>query len=607
LLYASADGKLTYIDALFFGTGANTQAGLNPVDVNLLNTFQQVVIFICAMTSNPITINSCVVFLRLFWFEKRFQHIVKEARSRRPTISKTKSRFLGGDELEKGVNGRNITVMHNGAKSRITNDGILLDPRAETIATERPSASRPPVIMEDEGVDPLMQPVTQHESRRPEIKFAQTVKRSDGVEDETTKLPPRLANEDHIAILERQRDDVDDEVLRIPGPRESERGALPKRVSEGEAEEPEQKPAEDDLQREIIRNTDARTGGRHPTIQIEEPDRPDRSEELAEDARAFAHVFTPLKLRKPRLFNKKQQRYHEDDDDDNHLQATPSAISKTSRRRQTFDHLRTVFSSEKAELAPYLSWEPTLGRNSAFPGLTEEQREELGGIEYRSLKTLALVLTFYFWFYWGLSVVCLTPWIKNNDFYGQIVDAAGQSRVWWGFFTGNSAFMDLGFTLTADSMNSFNTAVFPLLLMSFLIVIGNTGFPIMLRFMIWLFSVCVPRGTGLYEELRFLLDHPRRCFTLLFPAGATWWLFWLLVILNGLDLIFFIVLDVSRTVLFWHETSLTGLVSSEVAWLMSCPLAFVYLMACSRHSRRERLGFLSSTSHLFIRPCRRPT
>ena len=106
-------------------------------------------------------------------------------------------------------------------------------------------------------------------------------------------------------------------------------------------------------------------------------------------------------------------------------------------------------------------------------------------------------------------------------------------------------FNDLGFTLTPDSMISFQQAVLPLLLGSFLIVIGNTGFPCMLRFVIWLISFLVPTDSGVWEELKFLLDHPRRCFTLLFPSAATWWLFWILVVLNGLDLIFFIVLDVS--------------------------------------------------------------
>lgn len=40
---------------------------------------------------------------------------------------------------------------------------------------------------------------------------------------------------------------------------------------------------------------------------------------------------------------------------------------------------------------PYLSYTPTLGRNSQFLDLTEEQREELGGIEYRSLKLLVKI------------------------------------------------------------------------------------------------------------------------------------------------------------------------------------------------------------------------
>src|SRR4051794_23858894 len=89
ILFASGRNEgLAYIDALFFASGASTQAGLNTVNVNLLNTFQQVVIYLICMLANPITINSFVVFLRLYWFEKRFQHIVREARQRRVSIAK---------------------------------------------------------------------------------------------------------------------------------------------------------------------------------------------------------------------------------------------------------------------------------------------------------------------------------------------------------------------------------------------------------------------------------------------------------------------------------------------------------------------------------------
>lgn len=48
--------------------------------------------------------------------------------------------------------------------------------------------------------------------------------------------------------------------------------------------------------------------------------------------------------------------------------------------------------STSPKLAPYLSYTPSVGRNSQFYDLTEEQRNELGGIEYRSLKTLSWIL-----------------------------------------------------------------------------------------------------------------------------------------------------------------------------------------------------------------------
>jgi Trk-type K+ transport system membrane component len=101
----------------------------------------------------------------------------------------------------------------------------------------------------------------------------------------------------------------------------------------------------------------------------------------------------------------------------------------------------------------------------------------------------------------------------------------------------------LGYTLTPDSMISFQLAVWPLLIGCFLIIAGNTGFPCFLRLIIWVFFKLCPTNSTRKETLAFLLDHPRRCFTLLFPSSATWWLFGILVILNGLDLFFFLVLD----------------------------------------------------------------
>ena len=81
---------------------------------------------------------------------------------------------------------------------------------------------------------------------------------------------------------------------------------------------------------------------------------------------------------------------------------------------------------------PYLSWQPTIGRNSAFIDLTEEQREELGGVEYRSLKTLAIILVAYFVLFHLLGVVLLLPWIVRTDEpWGSMLDSEAINRVWW--------------------------------------------------------------------------------------------------------------------------------------------------------------------------------
>ncbi|RYP22930.1 hypothetical protein DL765_001388 [Monosporascus sp. GIB2] len=529
LIFASAGGQLAYIDALFFASGANTQAGLNTVDLNKLNTFQQVVIYLMAMISSPITIHGFVVFLRLYWFEKRFQHIVHEARQRRVTITKSRSKSKAtAADVETGVNGRNITVMHSTAKaSRVTNDGTLVEGESMNDAANPDQAANGTSSEED---------AQSTGDGRPEGRGPTRIKPSDRVEDgnaleeegddQDMPLPPRRSNAEHIAILERQRKE-NRSVLRIPGPLDVERGVRPEEFEEDEGTQ--------GLSRMESNTQSLRPGWvreRHQTITIEEPTRPrkdgaSRPDDVAEEGE---HPVP-------------SSRFHRTQGGS--MQQTDTGASAAGARINPLQRIRTALTHNPADdPMPYLSYQPTMGRNSAFLGLTEEQREELGGIEYRSLKTLAIIILIYFWGYSIFAMICFVPWIMhNNEHYTRILEGYSINPLWWAFFTSNSAFMDLGFTLTPDSMNSFNTAIFPLTIMSFLILLGNTAFPVMLRFMIWLSSLVVPRGSGLWEELRFLLDHPRRCFTLLFPSNATWWLFLVLVLLNGLDVLLFIVLD----------------------------------------------------------------
>ncbi|KAI9933080.1 hypothetical protein ASPWEDRAFT_52937 [Aspergillus wentii DTO 134E9] len=497
--------KLAYIDALFFSAGAATQSGLNTVDLNLLQTYQQVILYFVSMLTTPIFINTVLVFIRLYWFEKRFQHVVRDARALRQT--RTRARTVTADKdgqdynmEEMGVGRRPIAVMRDGS-------------HPDKISEETNSAPESPKAKPQNG--------------------DQTDESGSGAEPKPglgsnlglggLRVPTQLSPEHHIAFLENQRRNKG--ALRIPSPREYDRGGVPEVLEEEGGEELTKKPSnQTDDQRpdsEDSSNVGPLDG---PHITINEPDM----------GRTKTRNTTF-----PRMDTRPTVRETRDANDE------PSFLGRSRTRRNTVNSIfRSLTQERDRPTLPYLSWDATVGRNSNFVDLTEEQRDELGGIEYRALKTLAVVLMSYYVFFHLLGIVCLVPWIMTTH-WGNVVTGDGQGRPWWGIFTAGSSFNDVGFTLTPDSMMSFQEAVFPLLLMTFLIIIGNTGFPCMLRLIIWAASKIATEDSPLWEELKFLLDHPRRCFTLLFPRNATWWLFAILIALNGIDLIFFIILDIN--------------------------------------------------------------
>lgn len=552
------------------------------IDVNNLYLYQQIVIMIFACIATPIFINTVVVFVRLYWFEKRFQHVVLEAQKFRRTKdkSRTKSQAKGDDnpdmeQEERGVGGRKIVVMHPGDRTMSVAQHHMsekdADPESEETSAQSSSVGTLPATQdpsfEDHGplrIDTSTKPANPDEDPANEPRSARP-NRAITFADETGKDPKRLAParrrsesgerfpsprspDQHVSFLMRQRQQSHDRPLFIPGPRDFDKGHGPEEIDE-----------DDDI---TLSRTNTRAGGMLPAR------RNSSDGDESGDDNGKSAFRTRLKnklsledagnaLHKARTGVMARFRHPANQDEPSEEEEiekvtepsrdTDEVSSPTSLRRRGRVSTFTSFLSTRQDdpdPMPYLSYQATIGRNSAFVDLTEEQREELGGIEYRSLKTLAVILVCYFVGFHLLGMVCLTPWIVNSRRYSNVVREDGQSPIFWGFFTSASLFNDLGLTLTPDSMISFQYAVWPLLLGSFLIVIGNTGFPCMLRFVIWFCSKVVPQSSSVWEEYRFLLDHPRRCFTLLFPSNANWWLFWVLVLLNGIDLLFFIILDV---------------------------------------------------------------
>jgi potassium uptake Trk family protein len=583
LLYPA--GLMPYIDALFFSAGMATQSGLNTIDINTLTLYQQIVMMLMTCLCTPIFIHTVVVFVRLYWFEKRFEHVVKEIRGQRQTrtrslrSARSQSRVREDQSeqdpsmLEKGVNGRPIKVLHettvpNGMSGPTAQSGfgpnrsedkhgmVLIAQSTETT----PAASGSNSLQDGEASSGSSLPEaaqsgkdTDQEASESPLSTASNSVHEDApvvdsaaptapTEQEHPEANPQSNMTRHISFLEQQQNNAKKSgALRIPGPRDFDRGHRPEELNEDQVMlrrpttmysmtgQSEQQDTHDEGDRSNRGDMLQRKG-----ISFNEPQHPGHRDRVSEEVPAATTTSRLERVKNDILHRKRSGRS---------LQ-----LGESRSLARTFNSFASVRTRDRVEEpSPYLSWQATTGRNSMFLGLTEEQREELGGIEYRSLKTLATVLLGYYIGFHLLGVVVFTPWIVKTSPWTDIVSGLGLNPVWWGIFTPASMFNDLGFTLTPDSMVSFQNSVLALFLGAFLIVIGNTGFPCMLRFIIWVLSKIVPFQSGIWEELEFLLDHPRRCFTLLFPSKATWWLFWVLVLLNGIDLLFFVVLDLNNT------------------------------------------------------------
>ncbi|KAK4098197.1 hypothetical protein N658DRAFT_509705 [Parathielavia hyrcaniae] len=275
---------------------------------------------------------------------------------------------------------------------------------------------------------------------------------------------------------------------------------------------------------------------------------------------------------------KGDQNEDDDDDDDDAIKPVPAGPSGLTRRRGYHHHEAgpSISHSKSIEHAaaslfilgktappasarrshsttrvgadlPYLSQQVTIGRNSNFKGLTARDRERLGGIEYRALKLLLKIVSGYFFGLHLFGVICLLPWIHRAPAkYTDWLVEQGQDKTWWAFFSAQTMVDNLGFTLTADSMVTFRDATWPMLVMTFLAYAGETFYPVVLRLIIWIMFKLSPKQSSVKETLRFLLDHPRRCYMLLFPSHPTWILFGILVVMNFVDVLLIIVLDLDN-------------------------------------------------------------
>jgi Trk-type K+ transport system membrane component len=181
---------------------------------------------------------------------------------------------------------------------------------------------------------------------------------------------------------------------------------------------------------------------------------------------------------------------------------------------------------------------------------------------------------FYQVLLWGLMLIITMPVLRGRTglilgirqklYHGPTSQKLISDR-WVGVFNAVSAFNNSGMSLVVSqalwlivesntersfkdaNMVVFNKAIYMLITMAILILVGNTCFPIALRLIVWSIRNVLPDNEAWKDArytLKFLLDHPRRCYTNLFPSEHTWFLLSSVIILNGIDCTAFAVLNV---------------------------------------------------------------
>ncbi|GME61538.1 Potassium transporter [Neofusicoccum parvum] len=469
-------GNVPAVDAYFFGVSATTESGLNTIDVKALKTYQQLVLYFIPTVTNIGFVNIIVVVVRLYWFEKRLKQIAvgKDVEAQ---IQRSSGRRILGKLADGGV------------------------------GEDASSAGKPRKESQDH----------RQETAIDDNKHVENAA-------DAQKIAPA-----QIVFAEGTRPPRNEKALRVPSPRERERGRPLEEVNDVMSDEDDDK---------IMRIT---TADYEPSGLTRRRTRVGVSGITS--ATSIERVASSMFV----------------------LGSDPNAHRPQSRRSGSM-------SRHSMTRMPYLSRQATIGRNSRFYNLSAEDREQLGGIEYRSLKLLLKIVTAYFFGLHIFGAICLAGWIQTADSkYRDYLAECGQDKTWWGIYSAQTMVNNLGYTLTPDSMITFQDATFPMLVMTFLAFAGNTIYPCLLRLLIWTMAKLLPRNSSMQEPLNFLLDHPRRCYTLLFPSRPTWILFGILFVMNFVDTLLIVVLDL-------HNPAVNNLPGGPRV------LAALFQAASSRHT-----------------------
>ncbi|KAF8435126.1 cation transport protein-domain-containing protein [Boletus edulis BED1] len=566
ILYAS-NGRypIAYIDALYMSVSAVTVCGLSTVNLSPLTPWQQVLLFLQMCVGSPVLVSWFMVYIRRHFFAKKFEYIIQAEAARRgasktllqqspePAMANTTGRRTYGWGVASLFRRRNGNGLSDVAEeSTSTNENGSSTPGEKKVRTNMirrmdapPKRVDPSGWVSEEIAAPLRRfpnsgggtekaHVAEHTSSPGQIEPPSPT--AVGMPRTTTIefAPPVTRHYVSLSTVpgrhgDRARDPSVDERLR----RQISRDSLYSRRYPGVGGMSQVSLARHTSQHAPLPNTDQIGLGQAQA-----------SSQTDFGGFPMPHKLLGMFFRS--LFPGATNR----------LRKTVTIPAKTALAGGEMGRTATITGAtgnipKGTKPVSYISFDVIVGRNSYFQMLTNEQLEELGGVEYRGLNALLWLVALYHIGSQLVSFVVIAPYMTLPKWANDFVPPALTRSVatpWFSIFQVVSAYTNTGFSLVDQSMIPFQTAYPMILFMIFLIVAGNTGFVSVsllskCRFS-WTIAKLIPTKSRLYETLHFLLDHPRRCFVYLFPAHQTWFLLSVLVLLNSIDFFCFMVLNI---------------------------------------------------------------
>ncbi|KAF8552943.1 TrkH-domain-containing protein [Imleria badia] len=573
ILYAS-NGRypIAYIDALYNSVSAVTVCGLATVNMSPLTPWQQVLLFIQMCVGSPVVVSWFMVYIRRHFFAKKFRYIIRAGAARRtaPKTQAQQSPELASATGTRKLSWRVTSLLRrrNGlspvAEESRSEDGSFAPREKELHKKVRTDMIRrmdaPPKRVDPNGwvsegpTTPLV------EIHSPSFAFYIDLRRSlagSGVLDPATlpessapPLSPTGAGMPRTTTIEFAPTVTRHYVPLSTAPSTHSDGARdpsiderPLRQISRDGSYSRRYPGIGGLSQVSL----SRNPSQHASASI--IDQTGLAEAQAQGSQSdfggFPMPHELLGMLFGRLFPRAA----------NHLRRTVTIPATTALAGGQLGRTATISGAignipEDSKPVSYISFDAIVGRNSAFQMLTNEQLEELGGVEFRGLNALLWLVALYHFGSQLVAFVVIAPYMTMPKWASDFVPPALVRPVatpWFSLFQVVSSYTNTGLSLVDQSMVPFQTAYPMIFFMVFLILAGNTAFVSSFCFLVRQNDeILIPTRSRLYETLHFLLDHPRRCFVYLFPAHQTWFLLSVLVLLNSIDFFCFMVLDIGN-------------------------------------------------------------